>query len=164
MSHGGVRDLLRLQTEFQHVPSTGRPGAPGEARPDCLCSSKEGLRNRPQHPPRHEAPEGSVPSPLTTRRQDRGQGGGLSFILRPRRVETEQRQLLSSRCVFPDRAGRERRWGDGAAQAEGWGSLPGQHGLGGLPGGGGLPASSMNSQLPQAKQGSVGGRDRQLRA
>ena len=156
---GGVRDLLRLQTELQHVPSTGRPGAPGEARPDCLCSSKEGLDNRPQHSPRHEAPEGSVPSPLTTRRQDRGQGGGLSFILRPQQVETEQRRLLSSRCVFLDGAGREGRWGDGAAQAEGWGSLPGQHVLGGLPGGGGLPASSVNSQLPQGKQGSVGGRD-----
>ena len=110
----------------------GGQGHQERRRPDCLCSSKEGLHN----PPRHEAPEGSghtspVPSPLTTSRQDRGQGGGLSFILRPQQVETEEAAAVFPR-VFPDGAGQEGRWGDGVGRQKAEAASQGSTGLGGF--------------------------------
>lgn len=71
---------------------------------DCLDSSKEEPCNQPQYPPQHEVPERGAqdsPSPrshpqLTTRRQDRGQRGGLSFILKPQWVASLRQRRRGS--------------------------------------------------------------------
>lgn len=159
MSHGGCEgppqapDLVPARAKHWEARGTKRGVGQTVSAPQrkgCVTHLSTRLLRAQVTPP-------PVPSPLTTRRQDRGQGGGLSFILRPQRVETEEAATVFPACV-PGRGwmgGKVGRW---CGQAEGWGSLAGQHGLGGF------PASSTNSQLPQAKQGSVAGRDRQLGA
>lgn len=111
MSHGGregppqAPDLVPARAKHWEARGTKRGVGQTVSAPQrkgCVTHLSTRLLRAQVTPP-------PVPSPLTTRRQDRGQGGRLSFILRPQQVEMEQRRPLSSRRVFPDGAGREGR-------------------------------------------------------
>lgn len=115
MSHGGregppqAPDLVPARAKHWEARGTRRGAGQTVSAPQrkgCVTDPSTHLGTRLLRAQDTPPP---VPSPLTTRRQDRGQGGRLSFILRPQQVEMEQRRPLSSRRVFPDGAGREGR-------------------------------------------------------
>lgn len=157
MSHGGVRDLLRLPdlvpAQCQHWEARGTR----ERKAGQTVSAPQGRAVLDLGTPRHEALSSGlpppVPSPLT--HEETGQGPGRQAQLHPQAPAggdgTEAAAVLLA-CVPGwgwTKEGREMVLGRRRLGA----AFLGQHRLGRLPRGAGLPASSMNRQLPQAKQG-----------
>ena len=133
MSHGGCEEPPQapdlVPACAKHWEARGTRRGAGQTvsalqRKGCITHLGTRLLRAQVTPP-------PVPSPLTTSRQDRGQGGGLSFILRPQQVETEEAAAVFPR-VFPDGAGREGRWRDGVGRQKAEAASQGSTGLGGF--------------------------------